>query len=98
LVSLNFALSLKMALLDFPGDPGVKNLPANAGDVGLIPGLGGSHMPVHQNCEPACLEPVLCKREASGMRRLCITKKSSPHLPQLEKSPCAAMKTQCSQK
>ena len=75
----------------------VENLPASAGNTGLIPGLGGSHMPVHQNCEPACLEPALCKREASGMRRLCLTEKSGPHLPQLGKSPCAAMKTQCSQ-
>ena len=30
---------------DFPGDPVVKNLPANAGDTDLIPGLGRSHMP-----------------------------------------------------
>ena len=29
----------------FPGGPVVKNLPANAGDMGLIPGLGRSHMP-----------------------------------------------------
>ena len=25
---------------DFPGCPGVRNLPANAGDAGLTPGLG----------------------------------------------------------
>ena len=25
---------------NFPGGPGVKNLPSNAGDVGLIPGRG----------------------------------------------------------
>ena len=31
--------------LDFPGGPAVKNLPANAGDTGLIPDLKGSHMP-----------------------------------------------------
>ena len=29
----------------FPGGSVVKNQPANAGDVGLIPGLGRSHMP-----------------------------------------------------
>ena len=29
----------------FPGDSVVKNPPANAGDMGLIPGLGRSHMP-----------------------------------------------------
>ena len=29
---------------DFPGVPVVKNLPANAGDTGLISGVGRSHM------------------------------------------------------
>ena len=29
----------------FPGGAVVKNLPANAGDMGLIPGPGRSHMP-----------------------------------------------------
>ena len=29
----------------FPGGVVVKNLLANAGDTGLIPGLGGFHMP-----------------------------------------------------
>ena len=29
---------------DFPGGPVVKNLPANAGDTGSIPGPGRSHM------------------------------------------------------
>ena len=28
--------------MDFPSDSVVKNLPANAGDLGLIPGLGRS--------------------------------------------------------
>ena len=31
-------------LLDFPGGPVVKNLPAKAADLGLIPGPGRSHM------------------------------------------------------
>ena len=30
---------------DFPGGTVVKNSPANAGDMGLSPGLGRSHMP-----------------------------------------------------
>ena len=30
---------------DFPGGPVVKNLPANAGDMGSVPGLGRFHMP-----------------------------------------------------
>ena len=29
----------------FPGGAVVKNLPANAGNTGSSPGLGGSHMP-----------------------------------------------------
>ena len=38
-------LLLKGLPLDLPGDPVVKNPLANAGDRGLAPGLGGSHMP-----------------------------------------------------
>ena len=30
--------------LDFPGGPAVKNLPANAGDMGYTPSLGRSHI------------------------------------------------------
>ena len=30
---------------DFPGGAVVKNPPANAGDMGLVPGPGRSHMP-----------------------------------------------------
>ena len=30
---------------DFAGGPVVKNPPANAGDMGSTPGLGGSHVP-----------------------------------------------------
>ena len=32
-------------ILGFPGGSVVKNLPANEGDTGLIPGPGGSDMP-----------------------------------------------------
>ena len=31
--------------MGFPGGSVVKNPPANAGDMGSIPGPGGSHMP-----------------------------------------------------
>ena len=41
-------------VLDFPGDSEVKNLPADAGDVGLIPGSGrssgGSGNPLQHSC------------------------------------------------
>ena len=36
---------LKTPVLGFPGGAVVENLPANAGDMGSSPGLGGSHMP-----------------------------------------------------
>ena len=35
----------KKKLRDFPGGTVVKNPPANAGNMGSIPGLGRSHMP-----------------------------------------------------
>ena len=35
----------KKHIRDFPGGVVVKNPPANAGDVGLSPGPGRSHMP-----------------------------------------------------
>ena len=38
-------LFLKGSLVGFPGGAVVENLPANAGDMGSSPGLGGSHMP-----------------------------------------------------
>ena len=46
----NYPLDLKCKKLKykpegFPGGAVVENLPANAGDTGSSPGLGGSHMP-----------------------------------------------------
>ena len=40
-----FKLLLKIVLEGFPGGAVVESLPANVGDVGLSPGLGGSYMP-----------------------------------------------------
>ena len=37
--------NLKYDPMDFPGGSVVKNLPANAGNTGLIPFLGRFHMP-----------------------------------------------------
>ena len=42
------SLGPSVSIFAFPGFPGgavVKSLPANAGDTGLIPGPGRSHMP-----------------------------------------------------
>ena len=36
---------IKTSSQGFPGGAVVKNPPANAGDTGLSPGLGRSHMP-----------------------------------------------------
>ena len=36
---------VKNTVRDFAGGPVVKNPPANAGDMGSTPGLGGSHVP-----------------------------------------------------
>ena len=64
----------------FPGGQEVKNLPANVGDTGLIPGLGRFYMPWgNQACvplllssractshllKPMCLEPMLGNRRS----------------------------------
>ena len=48
-------------LVDSLGGPLVKNLPANAEDTGLVPGLGRSHMPLGiKACAPQLLSP--CSR------------------------------------
>ena len=38
------SIPIKKMFLGFPGGSVVKNIPANARDMGLIPDLGGSHM------------------------------------------------------
>ena len=47
----------KPRLLDFPGGPGVKNLPANAGDMGSIPDPGRFDMRLRLST--ATTKPVL---------------------------------------
>ena len=78
--------------MGFPGGAVVENLPANAGDTGSSPGLGGSHMPRSDwACEPQLLSLriwSLCSaaREATMVRGSCTAMKSGPRLPQLEKA------------
>ena len=70
----------------------VENLPANAGDTGSSPGLGGSHMPWSNWArEPQLLSLrvwSLCSAtgEAVMVRGPCTAMKSGPHLPQLERA------------
>ena len=57
--------------MDFPGGPVVKNLSANAGDAGSIPGPGRVHMPwTNKACVLQLLKPVhpRATREATAMR------------------------------
>ena len=76
----------------FPGGAVVESLPANAGDTGSSPGLGGSHMPrCNWAREPQLLSLriwSLCSttREAAIVRGQRTAMKSGPHLPQLEKA------------
>ena len=51
---------------DFSGGPTVENLPANAGNVGSIPGLEGFHIP--PATKPACLEQEEPLREKPALR------------------------------
>ena len=70
----------------------VKNLPANAGDMGSSPGLGRSHMPWSNWArEPQLLSLRvwnLCSAtgEAAIVRGPHTAMNSGPHLPQLEKA------------
>ena len=83
-------LSSKVSVPGFPGGAVVENLPANAGDIGSSPGLGGSHMPRSNWArEPQLLRVwSLCSatREAAIVRGPRTAMKSVPHLPQLEKA------------
>ena len=76
-----------MTWSSFPGGAVVENLPANAGDRGLSPGLGRSHMPRSNWArEPQLLSLRPATREAAIVRGPRTAMKSGPHLPQLEKA------------
>ena len=70
----------------------VENLPANAGDTGSGPGLGGSHMPWSSWARGPQLLSLcvwsLCSttREATTVRGPRTAMKSGPRSPQLEKA------------
>ena len=76
----------------FPGGTVVKNLPANAGDTGSSPGLGGSHMPRSGWArEPQLLSLrvwSLCSAagEAAMVGGPRTAMRSGPRLPQLERA------------
>ena len=88
----------------FPGGAVAENLPANAGDTGSSPGLGGSHMPRSGwDREPQLLSLrvwSLCSatREAAMVRGPRTAMKRGPPLAATGESPRTEMKTQHSQK
>ena len=62
-----------MNAMDFPGDQVVKNLLANAGDMGSTPGLGRFHLPqgnkpVSQLLSPLTLSQCSITKEATAMK------------------------------
>ena len=99
-VGLKASWTFKRHSWDFPGGPVVKNPPANAGNMGLIPGprtqiphATGQLSPCATATEPWHLEPVFWLKRSHCALQL----KSSPGLPQLEKAhtqqwrPCKAI-------
>ena len=80
---------MKKRGVSFPGGAVVESLPANAGDTGSSPGLGGSHMPRSGWArEPQLLSLrvwSLCPATggAAIVRGPRTAMKSGPHLPRL---------------
>ena len=91
--------------LGFPGGAVVESLPANAGDTGSSPGLGGSHPhaaeqlgPWATTTEPARLEPVLCNKRGHNSKRPAHRDEEWPPLATTRESPRTETKTQHSHK
>ena len=94
---------LKRLHQNVPGGPVVKNLPANAGDTGLIPGWGRSHLlwsswahvPRLPSLCPRAWQPQLlspCAATADAFAwSWCTAVKGSPHSPQLGKTSASVM-------
>ena len=83
---------IKNVFLGFPGGAVVESLPADAGDAGSSPGLGGSRVPRSGWArEPQLLSLrvwSLCSaaREAAAVGGPRIAMRGGPRLPQLEKA------------
>ena len=77
----------------------VESLPANAGDTGSSPGLGGSHMPRSNRArEPQLLSLCSATREAAIVKRPAHRDEEWPPLAATRGSPRTETKTQHSQK
>ena len=82
----------------FPTGPVVKNLPCNAGDIGLNPGPGISHLPQSNSAQllslhPGVLEPQVLKpvdpklhhERSHGPERKPVCSNKDPAQPKIEK-------------
>ena len=77
----------------------VESLPANAGDAGSSPGLGGSHMPRSSWArEPRLLSLRSATREAAIVKRPAHRDDEWPPLAATGESPRTETRTQHSQK
>ena len=79
----------------------VQNLSANAGDIGLIPGLGRLHIPWGNwatTTEPAFYSPCSATEEATAKRDLHIAAREQPQLTAIRETLHAATKTPHCQK
>ena len=82
----------------------VENLPANAGDTGSSPGLGGFPQaaerlgPCATTTEPVHLEPVLHNKRGRDTERPAHRDEEWPPLAATRGSPCTETKTQHSHK
>ena len=68
-------IHLKIPHGDFPGGPVVESPPANAGDMGSIPGLGSSHT-LQENCVSQLLSPQVATTEAHHLEPVLRNKRS----------------------
>ena len=94
----------KIYLLDFSGGSLVNNSSTNAGEIGLIPGLGRFHMlQGYEAHSPQLLSPCNLDPHTPRHKKPLQQEAHAPQLqstacsPQLEKSPCS-VKIQHSQK
>ena len=96
----------KVQHMGFPSGSVVKNPPANAGDMGLIPGRGRFHMPRSNQAHASQLlslqslggqEPVLRNKRGHFSEKPAYHQRVAPSLCNQRKA-CTATKTQHSQK
>ena len=86
-------IPFKGLLVGFPGGPVVGNPPCNAGDTGLTPSQGRSHMPLRwlglyiMTIEPRIKSLCSETRKATAMRSPCITTREQPLLTATRESP-----------